>query len=144
MFMHTNFTIISFKYILFIIYWRTLTQLLKCHKNVKWRLGVGFVICKVIHVLPNAGNNRDRQLIKIDISRTDVSDEQVISCLRDKNSFERYTLVSYWYLGKVHTTDCQLPPNTKYAWEHETISRNQTSWETVPNECLQFCTDKRK
>jgi hypothetical protein len=60
-----------------------------------WGGGVGFVICKVIHVLPNAGNNRDRHLIKTDISRTDVSDEHVISCLRGKNSFERYTLVSH-------------------------------------------------
>jgi len=24
---------------------------LMSHKNVKWKLGVGFVICKVIHVL---------------------------------------------------------------------------------------------
>jgi len=31
---------------------------------------MGFVICKVIHVLPNAGNNRDRHLIETDISWT--------------------------------------------------------------------------
>lgn len=45
---------------------------------------MGFVICKVIHVLPHAGTNQDRHLIEIDISRTDVSDEPVISCLQDK------------------------------------------------------------
>jgi hypothetical protein len=43
------------------------------------KLGVGFAVCKVINVLSNAGNNRPRQLIVIDISRTDVSDEPVMS-----------------------------------------------------------------
>jgi hypothetical protein len=65
------------------------------HKNVKRELGVGFVIRKVILVFPNVGNNRDLHLIEIDISRTNISDEPVISCLQEKNSFEQYTLVSH-------------------------------------------------